>query len=80
MNTEEADYGLHNVNQHGSSQADLESHIKEFTLQVGTNSSETTDETPVEDTSSLDYLSSQVHTKTNSELNTLKEKMTKIVG
>lgn len=74
INTEVADFGPHGINKHGSSQTDLESHIEEFTLQEGTNSSETTDETPVKDTSSLDYLSSQVHTKTTSELNTLKEK------
>ena len=71
MNT---DYGTHSVDSHGSSQTDLESHIQECSLQEGTNSSETINETHVEDISSLDYLSSQVQAKTTSELNTLKEK------
>ena len=77
VNTEVIDYEPYSANQPSSSQADFdESHgqTEEFTLQEGTNSSETTDETPVKDTSSLNYLSSQVHTKTTSELNTLKEK------
>ena len=43
-------------------------------LQEGANSSEAINETPLQDILSLDYLSSQVHTKTTSELNTLKEK------
>jgi len=55
MNTAEADYGPHNINQYDSSQADLESQAEKFSLQEETNSSETINETPVEDILSLDY-------------------------